>query len=59
MNEHEVLAELRLAGVDDLREVKHARVERDGQVSVIREEWAEPLKRGDVRPVEVSTTEES
>jgi uncharacterized membrane protein YcaP (DUF421 family) len=59
MNEHEVLAELRLAGIDDLRDVKHARVESDGRVSVIREEWAEPLKRSDVRPVEVSTTEEA
>ena len=57
MSEQEVLAELRLSGVEDLREVKQAQVESDGQVSVIREEWAEPLRRGDVRPVQVSTTE--
>jgi uncharacterized membrane protein YcaP (DUF421 family) len=59
MSEQEVLAELRLSGVEDLREVKQAQVESDGQVSVIREKWAEPLRRGDVRPVEVSTTDES
>jgi len=49
MSHQEVLAELRLAGVEDLAEVKRACVERDGQVSVIREPWAEPLQRGDVR----------
>src|SRR5262245_55344533 len=59
MTEREVLAALQLSGIDDLQEVRSAHVEFDGQVSVIREEWAEPLKRGDVRPIEVSTTEES
>jgi uncharacterized membrane protein YcaP (DUF421 family) len=59
MSEQEVLAELRLSGIDDLSEVKQAQVESDGQVSVIRESWAEPLRRGDVRPVEVPTREES
>lgn len=47
-NEQEVMAALRLQGVGDMREVKRAVMEVDGQVSVIREEWAEPLQKGDV-----------
>lgn len=49
MNELEVLAALRLNGVADMREVKSAFLEVDGQVSVIREGWAEPLTKSDVR----------
>lgn len=49
MNELEVLAALRLNDVSDMREVKLAIMEVDGQVSVIREDWAEPLKKSDVR----------
>jgi uncharacterized membrane protein YcaP (DUF421 family) len=49
MNEKDVMAELRLRGVSDVHEVKLASVENDGQVSVIREDWAEPLQKGDVR----------
>ena len=49
MNELEVLAALRLNEVSDMREVKLAVMEVDGQVSVIREDWAEPLKKSDVR----------
>jgi len=48
MSEKEVLGELRLEGVDDLAEVKEARVECDGQVSVVRQRWAEPVTRGDL-----------
>jgi uncharacterized membrane protein YcaP (DUF421 family) len=48
MNEKEVMAELRLHGIDDLREVKLAMVESDGEVSVIRHRWAEPVEKGDV-----------
>jgi uncharacterized membrane protein YcaP (DUF421 family) len=48
MNEKEVMAALRLQGVADMREVKLAILEVDGQVSVIREEWAEPLQKSDV-----------
>jgi uncharacterized membrane protein YcaP (DUF421 family) len=50
MNEKEVMAELRLHGIDDLREVKLAMVESDGEVSVIRQRWAEPVEKGDVLP---------
>jgi uncharacterized membrane protein YcaP (DUF421 family) len=40
MSEKEVLGELRLEGIEDVSQVKEARVERDGQVSVIRREPA-------------------
>jgi uncharacterized membrane protein YcaP (DUF421 family) len=48
MSELEVLAALRLQGVSDMREVKSAIMEVDGEVSVIREDWAEPLQKRDV-----------
>ena len=48
LNEKEVMAALRLQGVADVREVKLALMEVDGVVSVIREEWAEPLQKSDV-----------
>jgi uncharacterized membrane protein YcaP (DUF421 family) len=47
MNEKEVLAHLRLQGIDDLREVKLAIVEDDGEISVIKQDWAENLQRAD------------
>jgi uncharacterized membrane protein YcaP (DUF421 family) len=49
INELEVLAALRLNSVADMREVKSAIMEVDGQLSVIREEWAEPLTKADLR----------
>ena len=48
MNEKDVMGQLRLQGVDDLREVKLAVVETDGQVSVIRQDWAEPAQKADL-----------
>jgi len=48
INESEVMASLRLQGVSDVREVKSAVMEVDGVVSVIREEWAEPLQKRDL-----------
>jgi uncharacterized membrane protein YcaP (DUF421 family) len=48
MNEKEVMAALRLQGVSDLREVKLALMEVDGVVSVIREDWAQPLQKSDI-----------
>ena len=48
MNDKEAIASLRLEGIADMREVKLAVVEVDGKVSVIREEWAEPLQKGDI-----------
>ena len=48
INAREVLHELRLQGVDDIREVKLAMVEADGIVSVIKEDWAEPVQKADL-----------
>jgi len=48
MNEKELMSTLRLHEVSDVREVRLATVETDGEVSVLKEEWAEPLRRGDV-----------
>ena len=50
MNDKDVMAELRQSGIDDLREVKLAAVENDGRVSVLRQDWAEELQKGDVDP---------
>jgi uncharacterized membrane protein YcaP (DUF421 family) len=48
MNESEVMEALRVQGVEDVKEVKLAMVENDGQVSVLKEEWAQPLRKGDL-----------
>ena len=48
MNELEAIAALRLRGISDIREVKEAVMEVDGEVSVIKEAWAEALRKGDV-----------
>jgi uncharacterized membrane protein YcaP (DUF421 family) len=58
VNEKEVLAALRLQGISDMREVKSAFMEVDGQISVIREEWAEPLQRRDLKPQAKSVTKD-
>jgi len=50
MNENDVRAELRLNDVDDLEEVRLAMVETDGQVSVLRQDWARTLQKGDLEP---------
>ena len=34
--------------MEDLAEVRLAQVEVDGQVSVIRQEWASPVQKADV-----------
>jgi uncharacterized membrane protein YcaP (DUF421 family) len=49
MNEKDVLAELRLGSIDDLREVKLAVIENDGRISILKHRWAEALQKGDVR----------
>lgn len=48
MNERDVMAHLREAGVRDIREVRLAVVEDDGAISVLRHEWAEPACVADV-----------
>lgn len=52
VNEEEVLAALRLQSISDMREVKKAVMEVDGHISVIREDWAEPLQKRDLLPEE-------
>jgi uncharacterized membrane protein YcaP (DUF421 family) len=49
MNEQEVFAALRLNDVSDMREVKSAIMEVDGQLSVIRESWAETATKSDLK----------
>ncbi len=48
MSEDELWSELRLMEVEDLAEIKKATMEPGGQVSVILEEWARPLQKGDL-----------
>lgn len=48
MSGREVLAALRLQGVRGPEDVKLAQVESDGTVSVIRQDWAEPLQKKDL-----------
>lgn len=59
MNEKDVMGQLRLQGIDDLREVKLAVVEIDGQVSVIRQDWAEPVQKADLGGEHASRREEA
>jgi uncharacterized membrane protein YcaP (DUF421 family) len=47
-NEDELQSELRLMGIDDLKEVKQATLEPNGQVSVIKEQWAKPIQKSDL-----------
>ena len=51
LNENELFSELRMMGVEDVKEVKRATLEPNGKVSVIQEEWAKPVQRQDVMDV--------
>jgi uncharacterized membrane protein YcaP (DUF421 family) len=48
VNEQEVMALLREQSIDDIREVKLATLEVSGHLTVIKEDWAEPVQRGDL-----------
>src|SRR5687767_11056379 len=48
LNEMDVAAMLRLQGVSERSEVALAVLETDGELSVLKEEWAEPAKKADV-----------
>lgn len=48
LNEHDIMALVRLEGVRDLREIRLAVLETDGFLSVLRHEWAEPAQKADV-----------
>ena len=47
-NKEELFSELRLMGVDNVKEVKQATLEPNGTVSVLLEEWAKPVQRQDL-----------
>jgi uncharacterized membrane protein YcaP (DUF421 family) len=46
--EEELLAELRLMGIDELTEIKRATLEPNGAISVIKEDWAKPVQKYDL-----------
>jgi uncharacterized membrane protein YcaP (DUF421 family) len=48
LNEDELWSELRMMGVDDIKEVKQATLEPNGKISVVQEEWAKPVQRQDL-----------
>lgn len=48
LNEQELFSELRMMGVDDVKEVKQATLEPSGKISVLQEEWAKPVQRQDI-----------
>lgn len=48
LSEQDVMSELRLNGIDDILEVKLAMIETDGEVSVLKHEWAQPLRKADL-----------
>jgi uncharacterized membrane protein YcaP (DUF421 family) len=48
LNEEELFSELRLMGVEDVKEVKQATLEPNGTISVLLEEWAKPVQRQDL-----------
>jgi uncharacterized membrane protein YcaP (DUF421 family) len=48
INENEVYSQLRMQSIDDIQEVKCATLEPSGQISVIQEEWARPVQKGDL-----------
>jgi uncharacterized membrane protein YcaP (DUF421 family) len=48
LNELDVYSLLRLEGIEDIKEVRLAFIENDGEMSIIRQEWAQPLQKGDL-----------
>jgi uncharacterized membrane protein YcaP (DUF421 family) len=48
MSEEELWSALRLQGIEDITQIKSAMLEPHGQVSVIKEEWAEPIQKRDL-----------
>jgi uncharacterized membrane protein YcaP (DUF421 family) len=48
LNEDELFSELRMMGVEDVKEVKQATLEPNGTISVLLEEWAKPVQRQDL-----------
>ncbi len=59
MNEQEVMSQLREQSIDDMREVKLAVVETSGQMSVIKQDWAEPVQKADLGGEEAKQKEQT
>jgi len=51
LNEDELFSELRMIGVEDVKEVKQATLEPNGTISVLLEEWAKPVQRQDLAEI--------
>jgi uncharacterized membrane protein YcaP (DUF421 family) len=51
LHEEDLLAQLRHFGLDrdQLEEIRSAAIETNGEVSILREDWAEPLRRRDLQ----------
>jgi uncharacterized membrane protein YcaP (DUF421 family) len=49
LSERELLAQLRMTGVDDVREVKRATLEASGHISVLKKHEARPLRKCDLQ----------
>lgn len=54
MSEADVHSQLRQQSIEDIREVKMALVEPDGKVSILLQEWAEPVQKGDLEGEEAA-----
>lgn len=48
LNEDELYSGLRLMSIDDIKEVKQATLEPNGQISVLKEDWAKPVQKQDL-----------
>ena len=48
LNEKDIMGHLRLQGIHDVREVHLAVVEHDGEISVLKHQWADPAQKADV-----------
>ena len=53
LNEEELYSQMRLMEIEDIQEVKKATLEPNGQISVIQEDWAKPVQKGDLQPSKV------
>lgn len=50
LSETDLLSGLRLMDVDDVKEVKQATLEPNGQISVLLKDWAKPVQKNDLSP---------
>jgi uncharacterized membrane protein YcaP (DUF421 family) len=49
ISETELWSQLRLQGVAELSEIKQAMLEPDGAISVLKQDWAQPLQKRDLQ----------